>query len=371
MKKIKNNNIGSIPPCLGGLPSPADYRDIELSSLVPAVDLPSVFFNKVGHLPVDNQRKIGACVGFAGAKYKQQLDFNDTGKLFSLSPRFLYSLCKSLDKHDGEGTYPRLSMKILKDFGCSTTDTCPNYTELDHETYVYNRKGVEAITSAAIEEAKDFKISGYAKVDISIDGIKRAIYQSYGCSMLVRVGKEWYSDEKGNTWDSGRILPLKAPKEIISGHQIYVFGYEEIEGDLKIYFINSWGPDWASKGIGWFWWSEYNKYIVEAWTAIDIPTEILEMTKGLPNPKEFSFNFKRTLLMGMRGEDVKALQIALRILGDFHYPEVTGFYGSQTAKAVYAFQTKYNLAGYLELFFLGGKRVGAKTLKKLNSLFNK
>lgn len=353
----------------GSIESPKDYRDIGLASVIPPIELPTKFFNEIKFLPVENQRKLGACVGHAAAKYKQQLDLNDTGKLFSLSPRFLYAICKSIDGLDGEGTYPRISMKVLKDYGCATMDTCPNETELDHESYVYNRTG--SLPAKALKEAVDFKISGYAKVDISIDGIKRAIYQSYGCSMLVKVGSEWYSDSKGSTWNKERLLPIKAPDNIISGHQIYVYGYEQVGADLKIYFMNSWSKDWADNGTGWFWWSEYKKFIIEAWTAIDIPTNILETTKGLPNPKEFKYTFKKTLLLGMSGDDIRALQIALRIVGDFKYPEVTGFYGLQTAKAVYAFQTKYNLASWLELTLLGGKRVGAKTLEKLNSLFNK
>lgn len=355
----------------GAIPSPKDYRDIHLASVIPTSKVyPDKFFNDISFLPIDHQREIGACVGHAAAKYKQKLDLVDTGKLFSLSPRFVYAICKAWDGYEGEGTYPRLSMKALKEFGCSTEDTLKNDTTLDHETYVFNRD-INKIPMDAFRDARDFKISGYASVDLDIDGIKKAIVEANGCSMLVQVGREWYSDKKGNTWDKNRILPIKPPARVISGHQVYVYGYEAVGDDMKIFFINSWSNDWADNGTGWFWFSEYSKYIVEAWTAVDIPTKIINEIKGLPDPKKFKHNFSKVLTFGMWGEDIKALQIALRICGDFKYPEVTGFYGLQTAKAVYEFQTKYQLAGYWELFLLGGKRVGAKTLAKLNSLFNK
>lgn len=358
-------------PTFGSIPSPRDYRDISLSSVVSPTTFPDSHIIDVSLLPIENQRKIGACVGHATAKYKQHLDLLDTGKIIQESPRFIYAICKAIDGFPGEGTYPRLSMKVLFEYGCATTETVPNDTNLDHETYVYNRS-INQIPAAAFTEAVANKISGYASVDISVDGIKSAIYQSNGCSMLVQVGKEWYTDKNGLvTWDPNRILPIKPPAVIVSGHQIYVYGYETFGDDMKIYFINSWSGDWASAGKGYFLWSEYKNFITEAWTAIDIPNKLLEQAQNLPKPDEFKYNFKNVMLLGQKNADVKALQTALKIDGVFKYPEITGFYGVITAEAVLAFQKKYSVAGWMELSLLKGRRVGAKTLKKLNELFNK
>ena len=354
----------------GAHESPQDYRDISLSSVVEPVTLPLSFSVDVSMLPVENQRQIGACVGHAGAKYKQKLDQKDTGRVIPESPRFLYAVCKCLDGILSQGTYPRTSMKVLMDYGCATTDTVPNDTTLDHETYVYNRN-LNNIPSEAFKDAETQKIGGYASVDITLDGIQSAVFQSSGCSMLVRVGKEWYTDKNGLiTWNADSILPIKPPAVIISGHEIYVYGYETVGEDMKIFFINSWSGDWASAGKGWFWWSEYKNFIVEAWTAVDIKNEVLEQVQNLPAPSTFKYNFRNVILYGQRDEDVKNLQIALKIEGLFRYPEITGYYGDISAEAVLAFQKKYNVASWLELSLLKGRRAGKKTLLKLNQLYN-
>lgn len=70
-------------------------------------------------------------------------------------------------------------------------------------------------------------------------------------------------------------------------------------------------------------------------------------------------------------DDVIALQDILRWEGVFPVGQSsTGYYGALTAKGVLAFQKKYNVAPTAELDSLMGKRVGAKTLAKLNELYS-
>jgi Tripartite tricarboxylate transporter family receptor/Putative peptidoglycan binding domain len=52
----------------------------------------------------------------------------------------------------------------------------------------------------------------------------------------------------------------------------------------------------------------------------------------------FAFTFTQPLSLGDRGSDVSALQQLLKNKGYFTYPEITGYYGSNTWKAVAAFQ---------------------------------
>ena len=355
----------------GGIPSPKDYRDVALSSVVVPIALPDSYEVDVKDIPIWNQRKLGACVGHAGAKYKQELDKEDTKTVIPLSARFLYSICKAQDGCPGEGTYPRVSMAALMDYGCATEATIVNDTTLDHETYVYNRQ-IANIPMAAIEEAKKYKISSYAAVDISKNGIKSAVFQAFGCSMLVRVGNEWYTDTEGNiTWDASKILPVRPPNPITSGHQIYVYKYETVGNDLKVYFINSWSDQWGLAGKGWFWLSQYLPFIDEAWTAIDIPQDLLDNVNNLPKPGDFKHNFLTTLKLGQTSDEVRALQIALKIDGSFKYPYITGFYGNITAKAVLDFQLKYVSLNWYEKYILAGNLVGPKTLSVLNQKFNK
>ena len=90
------------------------------------------------------------------------------------------------------------------------------------------------------------------------------------------------------------------------------------------------------------------------------------------NPPDFKHRFIANLRFGEKSNEVKALQDALKIDGTFPKNVIsTGFYGNITAKAVYAFQTKYKVASPQELISLKGQIAGKKTRAKLNQLFNK
>ena len=68
--------------------------------------------------------------------------------------------------------------------------------------------------------------------------------------------------------------------------------------------------------------------------------------------------------------DVIALQDILKYEGLFpNNSGSTGYYGAITAKAVLAFQRKYQVADEAELVELGGKKVGSKTRAILNQLY--
>jgi hypothetical protein len=354
-------------PSLGAIPSPLDYRDIGLGQITEPKDYPSKFMNNLSSLPVWHQHKIGACVGHACAKYKQVLDKEDTGEVLDLSPRFLYALAKCRDGYTDEGTYPRLVAQILKDVGCATEKTCPNNTFLEHEEYVFNRNEFN-ITDEMMKDAELAKIKGYAFVDITNDGLKQAICDFKGCSLLVSVGSEWWTDVMGNvTWNINAVLPVRPPKKIVSGHQIYIYGYEDIEGDTRFYFRNSWGSTWGDKGDGYFLWNQYKNFIIEGMTFTDIPDHILQEVKGLP--LTFVHKFNTSMQYNDYNEEVKWLQRALKVAGYFK-GSITGGYYDVTKKAVFEFQKKYCKLSWWEYYIMRGSKVGEKTLLELNKQFN-
>lgn len=356
-------------PTLGALQSPADYRKIYISQLGLSDEVPSSYHIDIADLDVWNQKRIGACVGHAMAKYKQKLDQIDTKTVLRPSARFLYAIAKARDSYPGEGTYPSLVAKILKDIGCATEDTCPNNTDLGHEEYVYLRDE-KNIPKSAMDEAYKAKIGGYAFVAKDALSIKQAIYFATGCATLVRLGKEWWTDKEGNrTYDADKLCPMRIPAEIISGHEIWLTGYEtHADDDLKIYFLNSWGPEWCNRGEGWFLLSEYQKYIDEMITFTDIPNALLEEAHN--KPKEFTHQFTKTLKFGDKNDEVKFLQEALSMTKDFDY-EITGYFGPITQKALFDFQLRECTLNWYEKYVLRGSICGPKSLLALNKLFNK
>ena len=82
--------------------------------------------------------------------------------------------------------------------------------------------------------------------------------------------------------------------------------------------------------------------------------------------------FKTIMEFGEKNDEIKILQDVLKSDGLFPSNTTsTGYYGDQTRRSILDFQIRYNVAPKNELLALNGKRVGSKTLAKLNELYNK
>ncbi len=66
-------------------------------------------------------------------------------------------------------------------------------------------------------------------------------------------------------------------------------------------------------------------------------------TTQTPAPSATVYTFSKPIRRGSTGEDVRQLQMILRDLGFFTYPEITGYYGAVTEASVIAFQKSVNL----------------------------
>ena len=351
----------------GALQSPYDYRQVPLSVVATAVPLPESYKTDISMFPVWNQKKIGACVGHAFAKLAQYYWYKKTGEVVNFSPRFLYAVAKSLDNFPGEGTYPSLVAKILKDYGCATEALVQNDTDLPHEQYVYNRN-LSSIPAAAFKEAEKYKIPGYAFLSTNnADEIKRAVYDAGMFAGLVRIGKEWWTDKDGNsTWDKNKILPLRPPAEIISGHEIAFYGWDK---DTLYELSNSWSSLWADVGNGRIGVKEYLPFFVEGIVIKELPPAVIDEVKRLP--KKPVYRFLRDLSYGTyKSVEVVALQDCLKYEGLMPaYIPSTGNYLEETRKAVLAFQKKYKLITLYQELAYRGKFCYSITRNQLNALY--
>ncbi len=358
---------------LGGHKSPEDYRDIPLAAVFPIpATMPDSFFVDVSKLPVWNQNALGACVGHAGGKYGQKMNQAETAQVANLSPRFLYALGKAADGLADQGTYPRVLVQQWQKYGCATEATVPNDTTLDHEAYVYGRN-IGNMPAQAFDEAKQYAIKSYAFPGVTAAELQNAILNANGCMLMLAVGQEWWTSKSGQgSWQAADILPLRAPAPIVGYHELYLYGYDHVDGRLRLWIFNSWSKQWGLNGVGYFFYDEYSQFIIESVTAVDLPNDWLEHVHDLPKPGAFTHNFQAPLKYGDKGEEVKALQMALYIDGELKVdPSIFGNYLGQTAKAVMAFQSKYNIATPAEIEAIAGKSAGPKTRAVLNQLFNK
>ena len=363
----------------GGVKSPEDYRKIKAEYLIgEALPTPDSFFVDVTKIPVWNQRSIGACTAFASVKDKQISEYLQTSQVLSFSPRFTYILSKANDglPSSNQGTYYVMPLKMLKIYGVCTEKLLLNDTSLSYEKY----KDLSLLTQEMYIEAANFKIPGYVDVSLDEESLKQGIMKFNGLDFGVNVGKEWWTDLNGkSSWNEKDVLPIRTPKEIITGHALYLYGWDTIDNRTRFWFMNSWSDKWGKNGSGYFFYDEYKPYIVEALGVAEVPDEWIKQLQNLPPSNSFSHMFNTNIMMYTKSDEVKNLQTALMIDGEFSgslYSQLLssnqlGYYGEITRKAVRDFQYKYNVANVFELMAVNGRYVGQKTRTQLNKLFVK
>lgn len=365
----------------GAIKSPDDYRYVNVLHLAgapaEAATMPPSFHIDYSQVPDLYQRKIGACTCHSGAEIRMHRGIRLTGSLTRYSPRFSYTLAKIEDglPADEQGTYVNLKFKIGVKYGFATEEVVPNDTTLPFSEYIYFRD-VRNMPAAAFENAAEHRIPGYAQVgsfnNVSEAQLKQAIMRAEdGVSICMRTGKEWYTAKDGRiSWAAADILPIRKCIVPESGHDVVATGWETEEGTgrCKIFFRNHWSLAWANNDTGWFYLDEHP--LNEAWIISEIPDPLLAIIKSLPAQKDFTHTWATDIAPGAQNPDVRALQIALKIVGTFPYPQpVTDYFGNITKAAVMAFQSQYKVASPAEIAAANGK-LGPKSRTVLNTLFS-
>ncbi len=356
---------------LGAILNTEDQRDIPLSVVATAmgVDIskhPKKNITDISMLPIEDQKRIGACVGMAEGKDAEFQNFLETGKVTRLSKRWLYALCKMEDGYAGEGTYPRIAAKIRVSTGLPKESLVPDNTSLPHADFIKVDVSPENKMDASATRSK-----GYSFI-YSLDEVKTAIDLTKAFNATLFVGD----------WSKIPVKPKFTDGSDRGTHRIWIFGYEDAKNgkvdDTKIYFLNSWGIKWAKggntadrklleKGVGYFWWSEYHAWVRDMITYLDMPNEIIDYAKAQ------QYIFPRQLDLGDSGTDVMELQkrlakeIALDGQPCFQYPGgFTTYFGEWTQKAVQRYQAAQGIVSHGTPKTTGYGRVGNITLASLN-----
>lgn len=259
---------------LGCLKSPPDYRDYLYRAIMPIRALPDKFSRRTEMGPVRNQGSFGTCVSFASAGVKDNQEGRDWGQSIQTSPLYIYKRCKEIDGiASEEGTYPRVAMKILSQYGVCKESTFP-YAKMTWPT-------MPSIPGGADTEAAGFKIGAYASIT-TIGEVKQALIQSgpvlaavMVCQSFMAVGGDGFVPLPGEN----------GPDTWLGGHALCVVGYDDTKTNGKHtgYFEvrNSWGPDWGESGYCWipydfFVFADNSmggfRYWMESWSSVDIIT---------------------------------------------------------------------------------------------------
>ena len=305
------------------IPSPVDFRDVNMKDLLGAVSRETMptpnEYNIPYVLTIKNQGQTPYCVGFTCATIKEFLERKE-GNFIEFDGGWIYKKAKQIDGMPNvQGTYFRAGLKVLKDFGAKPL----NGNESD---------------------AQKFKIGGYIQVDCDFQSLKRAIYE-FGAILMGFIGSN-------QGWQTAFIRPIKRG-ESRWGHATTGIKYNVkfIDGQ------NSWGEQWGDKGLFHF----LESYLpFEAWAVVvDMPNYLLpdESTK----PKYF---FANNLSRGLSDEEITILQNCLKFLGCFPKTQKTTLYfGDITFDAVKLFQQRYGISP-------ASGFVGILTRAKLNEIFS-
>lgn len=309
LKKLFTNNEPTFT--LGSLQSPADSRNIALSSFQEPVSLPDEFLTTMP--PVENQGLKGKCVACAITKVGElKLTKPSSDSWLNFSDDEFYDQCKLIDGiPDVQGTYPSVGAKIACKFGMVQQS---NYEKMD--------------LNAMSEDRKKYRFDGYAFVGADFDEVCQAIFQNGAITASFLVDSNWFKSKITKV--------LKG----LGRHYIVLNGFKMSAQTLR--GQNSWGVGWVGyiAGIvnpsvkpGCFEakWDDVKDTIVDIIAFTYIPPKIIE------DATKADYRFINDMQVGSTGYDVTKLQERLGI------SPTTGFFGSKTKEAVIAYQTAKNI----------------------------
>lgn len=249
---------------LGCLKDPKDLRDIPMGLVLPLIPLPTKIDYAEKMTPVRDQGDEGTCVAFASVVgVKEYQDTKEYKKMIGLSPRYLYSLCKKNDGDpDTEGTYPRVAMKMLLNYGTSPESYWP-----------YRPHQADKPKSGAAKIALRYRVKAYARIKTILE-MKRSLVINGPFLAGVDVYESWFTAKVDKT---GLVPMPKKNDQYQGGHAICIAGYDDTRKLFK--FKNSWGDRWGDRGYGCLSYNYMGQYCVDAWSATDLienPTALVK-----------------------------------------------------------------------------------------------
>lgn len=251
---------------LGCLKDPKDLRDIPMGLVLPPIPLPAKIDYASKTTPVRNQGNEGTCVAFASVVgVKEYQDTKEYRDLISLSPRYIYSLCKKYDgSPEEEGTYPRVAMKMLLKYGTPPESYWP-----------YRPYQTDRPKAGADKAAVKYRVKAYARLKSMLE-MKRSLVVNGPFLAGVDVYDSWFTKKVDKTG----LVPMPKKRDLYQGaHAVCIIGYDDSKKLFK--FKNSWGYGWGDKGCGYLAYDYMKQYCLDAWSATDLIENPMMLVKKI------------------------------------------------------------------------------------------
>lgn len=206
----------------------------------PGVEVDGVLDLRKWCSPVEDQGRLGSCVGNAVVGALEFLQIRSGMTLTDLSRLFVYynSRLMHQDQDKDAGTYIRLAFGTLSSLG-----TCSERRWAYDVNKVFTRPGWSCYRDGYAN-----KIGSYYSIDSKgqerIDQIKEALQTQHPVVFGVLVDRE-YAKFTG----SGVVSMPGSSRQDVGGHAQLIVGYDE---NKRAWLVrNSWGTWWGDAGYAW------------------------------------------------------------------------------------------------------------------------
>ena len=212
--------------------------------------------------PIQNQGQLATCVGW-GVAYAQLstqqnllMDVTEGSQKFfrSMDPYFIYGNIRNFgDLWCQKGTRISDAMQVLIEKGTKPWVWDPWLTCNSKITF-------SEFTNAL---ASNYVVSDYYAVpnDDLVLNVKQALYFELIVSVGVNLTESF---QAGSAAKNGLWSPSSSEK-LIGGHAMCVVGYDDSKYGGAFEVMNSWGADYGENGFIWIKYSDFKKYVSEAY----------------------------------------------------------------------------------------------------------
>jgi len=287
-----------------------------------------------------NQDGSGSCVANTVAKMLEVKLFLNKGSSVKFSHAPIY--IKRSNK-PGTGMIGLNALEIATKYSSCPEKDCPsenmNDTQLDA---IILPKNFEDLNNLVVP-------TNYITCPIDFDYIASMV-EKEGCVMI------WVNTDY-TSWCKD--IPTIGGKKGSVVHSITAVDTVLYNGKEYIVIEDSWGKFGELDGQRLISREFFNDAVWFAGVLLDFKYDV---TNDIFKP------FKTIMEFGQTSKEIERLQKLLQARGFFPSEQkCTGYYGSITARAIYLMQVKYSVDTFAELNALKGKRVGNKTLLKINT----